>query len=79
MKRVIVLPKGQITIPKSLRDKYGIRIGDILKIEEKEDGILIKKAKSIFDLAQTIEIDESISIDDLIEEVRTAMGKENVL
>lgn len=78
MKTVRVLSKGQITIPKKLREKLGIKIGEKLIIEEREEGILIKKTKTIFDIAGTIKIKENISIEDLIEEARTKMGEENV-
>jgi AbrB family looped-hinge helix DNA binding protein len=44
-----VLPKGQVTLPKIIRDKLGIKIGDIISFEERKDGIVIKKSKTILD------------------------------
>ena len=44
-----VLPKGQITLPKIIRDKLRIKVGDIISFEEREDGIVIKKSKTILD------------------------------
>ena len=41
--RVKVGPKGQIVIPKILRDAYNIVEGNIVFIEPRDDGILIKK------------------------------------
>ena len=46
-----VTSKGQVTIPKKVRDKLGVRPGDDVGFEEKEGLMLIKKAvtKSPFD------------------------------
>ena len=45
-----VSTKGQITIPLSLREKYGIQTGDKLLTEPHEAGFFIKKPKDIFAL-----------------------------
>ena len=45
-----VSAKGQITIPVSLREKYGIQAGDILLSELHENGFFVKKPRSIFAL-----------------------------
>ena len=45
-----VSTKGQITIPLSLREKYGIQAGDKLFSELHETGFFIKKPKNIFAL-----------------------------
>ena len=45
-----VSTKGQITIPLSLREKYGIQAGDRLFPEPHKDGFFIKKPKDIFAL-----------------------------
>jgi bifunctional DNA-binding transcriptional regulator/antitoxin component of YhaV-PrlF toxin-antitoxin module len=45
-----VSSKGQITIPSSLREKYGIRAGDKLFPEAHETGFFIKIPKDIFAL-----------------------------
>jgi AbrB family looped-hinge helix DNA binding protein len=46
-----VTSKGQVTIPKKVRDKLGVRPGDDVGFEEKEGLMLIKKTvtKSPFD------------------------------
>jgi len=44
-----VLPKGQITLPKVIREKLGVNVGDVIAFEEKDDGVLIKKSKTILD------------------------------
>jgi AbrB family looped-hinge helix DNA binding protein len=38
-----VTERGQITIPKSLRTRYGIRPGQEVLFEEHEEGLLIRK------------------------------------
>jgi AbrB family looped-hinge helix DNA binding protein len=44
-----VLPKGQITLPKTIRDKLKIKVGDVIFFEERDNGIVIKKSKTILD------------------------------
>jgi antitoxin PrlF len=46
-----VTSKGQLTIPKEVRDKLGIKTGDTLRFEEKEGVFFITKSleKSPFD------------------------------
>lgn len=38
-----VTTKGQVTIPKPLRDKMGIRPGDEVEFEETPEGLLLRK------------------------------------
>jgi antitoxin PrlF len=46
-----ITSKGQVTIPKKVREKLGVHLGDDVGFEEKGDLILIRKAvtKSPFD------------------------------
>ena len=39
-----VTRKGQVTIPKELRDEFGLEEGDEVRWEKTEDGIQIRKA-----------------------------------
>lgn len=39
-----VTRKGQVTIPKELRDEFGLEEGDELRWEKTEDGIRVRKA-----------------------------------
>lgn len=50
-KMVRVSSKGQIVIPKRLREKLGLREGDYLVMDEIADGVLIagKSATELFD------------------------------
>lgn len=38
--------RGQITIPKVLRDRLGLRPGQVVRFEESEGGIVIRKQMS---------------------------------
>ncbi len=48
---VLVTRKGQVTVPIELRRKYGIEEGMKLKVEDSEDGIILKVIPRIEDLA----------------------------
>lgn len=47
METVIVGERGQVTIPKKLRDRFGIKSKSPVVFELKEDGIMIKPAITI--------------------------------
>jgi AbrB family looped-hinge helix DNA binding protein len=42
----VVSEKGQVTIPKRLRDRLGIRAGEVLDFEEEEGRLVARKASS---------------------------------
>lgn len=42
-----VTEKGQVTIPKDLRDALGIGAGTEVEFERRKDAILVRKAKSV--------------------------------
>jgi AbrB family looped-hinge helix DNA binding protein len=48
--------KGQVLIPKIFRDKYGIREGDEIAMEPREEGLLLKgrpsKEEALFTLRE---------------------------
>ena len=54
MQAVKVLPKWQITIPKKVREKLKIRVGDTMVVEEREGEIVLKKGKTIFDYTESL-------------------------
>ena len=51
-----VTRKGQTTIPKDLRDKYGIGEGTKLDAIDSGDGVLLKKSISSIDLIGSSEL-----------------------
>jgi len=75
MQAVKVLPKGQITLPKKIRDRLGINIGDALVIEEEKDSIVIKKGKTIHDIIGVLPSPD-ITIAELIEKATDEAMKE---
>jgi len=50
-KTVVVTRKGQITIPVEFREKYGIKVGDVILVEETSDGILLRPIPRFEELA----------------------------
>jgi len=45
MKAYSITPKGQVTIPVSIREKLNLKPGDKILYEKKPDGIFLKPAK----------------------------------
>jgi len=43
MEKVKVSPKGQIVIPKEFRDKFGIKEGEEVVVEESRKGVLVMR------------------------------------
>ncbi|NIN01234.1 MAG: AbrB/MazE/SpoVT family DNA-binding domain-containing protein [Proteobacteria bacterium] len=68
---VPISPKGQILIPKKIREKYGVKPGSNVQILEETDGIVIKPAPEdpIAAACGFLEGDFSLT-EDLIEEHR---------
>ena len=75
MQAVKVLPKWQITIPKNVREKLKIRVGDTMVMEEREGEILLKKGKTIFDYTQSLS-DLGISVDEIREKAAAGVARE---
>jgi AbrB family looped-hinge helix DNA binding protein len=75
MQAVKVLPKGQITLPKKIRQHLGINVGDALVIEEEKGRIVIKKGKTIYDFIGTLP-PLDISIEEMIERATEEAMKE---
>ena len=66
MQAVKVLPKGQITLPKNIRENLGIDIGDPLILEAKNNEIILRKTKTIFDYIGVLP-DIGIDIDKMVD------------
>ena len=69
MSIVKVTRKGQITIPKGIRDTLNIKEGDLLKVEERDGRIIIKKL-GIPEQGKPEGIEEYMKIINELEEVR---------
>ena len=74
---VQVSPKGQVLIPKAIREKYGVKPGSNVYIIEEPDSILIKPAPEdpIASACGFLKGDFSLT-DDLIEEHRKELKNE---
>jgi AbrB family looped-hinge helix DNA binding protein len=69
--KAVVSEKGQVTIPKPLRDRLGIRPGAVLDFEEDHGRLVGKKAddRDPVDLVYgTLTLD--VSVDEFIDELR---------
>jgi antitoxin PrlF len=71
-----VSEKGQITIPKDLRDDFGIGKGDRLEFSAERDGIKIRKRVNV-DALESLRgsIKLPASVDELIDEMRGGPAK----
>jgi AbrB family looped-hinge helix DNA binding protein len=75
MQAVKVLPKGQITLPKTVRKKLGIKEGDSLVLEEEKGRIVLKKGKTIFDYIGVLP-NLGMSIEEMREKAIKEVAKE---
>ena len=63
-----VTRKGQVTIPKELRDEFGLEEGDEVRWEKAEDGIRVRKATQSAGRGMLVD-------DDVSEQKREAMAE----
>jgi len=75
MQAVKILPKWQITIPKKVREKLKIRVGDTMVMEEREGEIVLKKGKTIFDYTESLE-NLGMTIDEIREKAAAEVARE---
>jgi AbrB family looped-hinge helix DNA binding protein len=75
MQAVKVLPKWQITIPKRVREKLKIRVGDTVVVEEREGEVVLRKGKTIFDYAESLP-NLGMNIDEVREKAATEVARE---
>ncbi|OIO03706.1 AbrB family transcriptional regulator [Candidatus Desantisbacteria bacterium CG_4_10_14_0_8_um_filter_48_22] len=54
MTSVKVLPKYQITIPKLIRKKLNLHLGDAVVLVEEKEKIVLSKGKTIYDYVGTL-------------------------
>jgi AbrB family looped-hinge helix DNA binding protein len=46
--------KGQVVLPKELRERHGIAAGDEVVFDERDDAIVVRKAESRADVARRL-------------------------
>ena len=69
--------RGQITIPKQLRDRFGLHPGVEVEISPTEDGLLVRKRTTaphpvdrVAGILDAAALGDGVSVDDYIEEIR---------
>jgi len=69
--KATVSEKGQITIPKRLRERLGIRPGQVLDVREEPGRIVLSKSEGgdVFERATGV-LKPDLSTDELIRELR---------
>lgn len=77
MQAVKVLPKGQITLPKEIRESLGIKEGDTLTIEKTDGEVILKKGKTIHDYKGFLPKPD-ITIEDVIEKAAEEAVRDRV-
>jgi len=75
MQAVKVLPKWQITIPKKVREKLKIHVGDTIVVEERQGEIVLKKGNTIFDYSQSLP-NLGITVDEIREKAAAEVARE---
>ena len=75
MQAVKVLPKWQITIPKKVREKLKIHVGDTIVVEERQGEIVLKKGNTIFDYTQSLPT-LGITVDEIREKAAAEVARE---
>ncbi|MDA8089512.1 MAG: AbrB/MazE/SpoVT family DNA-binding domain-containing protein [Nitrospiraceae bacterium] len=68
METVIVGERGQVTIPKKLRDRFGIKSKSPVVFELRDDGIMIKPAVTVMVREFSEDFVKSISKADRLKE-----------
>ena len=72
---VKVLPKGQITLPRKLRADMHINEGDTLVLKQTEDGVIIRRGKTIFDFFGSLP-PKGMTLSQMREKAATKVAKE---
>lgn len=76
MQAIKVSPKGQITLPKEIRESLGIKEGDTLTIEKTDGEVILKKGKTIHDYIGFLP-KPNIPIEDVIEKATEEAVKQS--
>lgn len=69
--KAIVSEKGQVTIPKRLRDRLGLRAGTVLEFDEDEGRLVGRKAPTTDPLDELFgSLDLGMTTDEMMDELR---------
>jgi AbrB family looped-hinge helix DNA binding protein len=67
-------PKGQVVVPKAIRDRLGISPGDDVVVEEVDGAVRIRRPRSAADLLGLLGPD--VGLNDLAAERRRELARE---
>jgi antitoxin PrlF len=70
--------KGQITVPKAVRDALGLESGDVVYFRVRGEDALLTKSRDFLDLAGSIDVPAQVrgrDWDEIIEQARTERGR----
>ncbi|MBI5971031.1 MAG: AbrB/MazE/SpoVT family DNA-binding domain-containing protein [Deltaproteobacteria bacterium] len=73
---VKILPKGQITLPKGVRESLHLHVGDTLVVDETKGGIVMRKGKTILDFVGVLP-NIGLSIEEMRERAVKEASKDN--
>ena len=72
---VKVSSKGQITLPKAIREAMGIKPGDTIVVSQKNDDIVLHPVTAtLFDLRGSIKVDGPQDFDAIMEKTKKAVA-----
>lgn len=67
--------KGQVTIPKQIREELGLKPGDRVFFEREGDRIVLKSAKTVFDFRGYVKAERQISMEQARKIIKDKKGK----
>jgi len=70
-------PKGQVVIPKPIRDRLGLRPGDRVRVEQEGSGVRLSRAVTVDELVGSLPPSDVNPLDALMEERRRDRARED--
>ncbi len=70
-------PKGQVVIPKAIRDRLGLNPGDRVRVEQEGEAVRVSKAVTVDELVGSLPPSEVNPLEVLMEERRRDRERED--
>ena len=70
--------KGQLVIPKEIRDRVNLQKGDTVNVTETDGIITIKKAKTIFDMVGSIKVSKKFDAEKVLKHAQTEITRDKL-
>lgn len=70
-------PKGQVVIPKAIRDRLGLKSGDRVRVEQEGEAVRVSKAVTVDELVGSLPSSEVNPLEVLMEERRRDRERED--